>query len=235
MKEPIFATSDLNKSTNYVMIIGTIESTPVYSHQYDGVKYYSTRINSVRKKKTTRTDTVHVFIPEKYIAGDVVLDAGIRVIINGYLVQSKLRGISDISVVTTDLDFVQSEDTEDDNIVYLGGILDKVFEITHIKNSTKVVKHLILKNEEIVINEDGKEKKKKLSAKVSSWNNTAKMIDSSFKEKDDIIIRGLIESRLIPSNNESEKDPILIHQIIANMAFHPSENKEESEIEIIDQ
>lgn len=216
MQEPIFNSSDLSEYSNYASIIGEVEGVPTYSHTYDDVKYYSMRV-LVKRRKRNRVDIIHVFSPEKLAVKDVILDGGVRIMIEGYLVQSELRGIFDVSIVATNIELV-NDDVEDDNVVCIGGSIDKLFDLKQIKDTPRVVKHLVLRH---IQPNDQNSTQRILSVKVSNWNNTAKLIESSYHKGDKIVVRGLIESREVRPKQEPGdtrvNDPILIHQINSSL------------------
>lgn len=203
--------SDIKDTINKVILVGALEGVPTYSHNYDEILYYSARIKVARGNRE-KFDNIHVFIPESSLIKETLLDAGVRVRVEGYLVQSKLHGKNDVSVVATSISLA-AEGDEDENVLCLGGVIHKSFELRSIKDTEKVIKSLVLKH---TSGDEGKSRR--LTIKISCWNNTAKLVDTKYNEGDKIVIRGQVESKMIKLDKEgpnSEENRVLLHEGVA--------------------
>lgn len=191
---------------NSVSLIGEVIGAPVYSHKFDNTDYYSIRLNVKRSPKSSKYDNIHVFINnDQLVINGKLVDAGTRLAVSGYLVQSVLHNMSDLSVVATE---VETSDNPDENAVYLVGTLNKLFDLKELANTTKVVRSLILHHSDTICN-----KPRNLSALVNCWNNTAKLLGDKFNVSDDLVVRGQLESRNLTSKEDGT--PVVLHQISA--------------------
>lgn len=211
--------SDIKESTNKVILAGALDTAPSYSHEYDNVKYYTIRLK-VYRNNGNKYDVLHVFIPEStLILNEVFLDVGVRVRIQGKAVQSELRGMSDVSVVAEEVQLIDSN-TKDENILYIGGVIHRIFDIRPVgedqeldlSSNQKVVKPMILKH--TYAQEDGKPRS--LTIKVSSWNNTAKLVDTKYDAGDKVFVRGQLESKAVKlEKSKDKKATVVLHEASA--------------------
>lgn len=207
-----FGDLDINEATNVAQLVGTLSATPVYSHTYDDVLYYSARLK-VNRSNGTKHDNIHVFIPKSSLVIDSkILDAGVRIQVKGKLVQSELREMSDVSVVADEVTLA-AEDAKDENQIYIGGTIHRLFELRAIKDSKRVVKQMILKH--TVSTEKGA---RNLTVKVSCWNNTGRLVDDKYAEGDKILIRGQLESKVVKSkqaDSNNRRSTVMLHEATA--------------------
>lgn len=211
--------AEIKDTINRVILVGALEGAPTYSHSFDDVNYYSARMQVIRGNRP-KSDNLHVFIPETLLVGETLLDTGIRLRVEGYLVQSKLHGKNDVSVVATSVTTVTAEDP-DENVLFLGGVIHKSLEMRQIKDTEKVIKTLILKH-----TSGPEEKPLRLTVKISCWNNTAKLVDQKYNEGDAIVIRGQLESKYVKLDREkpnSDDNRILLHEGVAAVVLSVSE------------
>lgn len=211
--------SDIKESTNKVILAGALDTAPSYSHEYDNVKYYTIRLK-VYRNNGNKYDVLHVFIPEStLILDEVFLDVGVRVRVQGKAVQSELRGMSDVSVVAEEVQLIDSN-TKDENILYIGGVIHRIFDIRPVgedqeldlSSNQKVVKPMILKH--TYAQEDGKPRS--LTIKVSSWNNTAKLVDTKYDAGDKVFVRGQLESKAVKlEKSKDKKATVVLHEASA--------------------
>jgi single-stranded DNA-binding protein len=211
--------SDIKESTNKVILAGALDTAPSYSHDYDNVKYYTIRLK-VYRNNGNKYDVLHVFIPEStLILDEVFLDVGVRVRVQGKAVQSELRGMSDVSVVAEEVQLIDSN-TKDENILYIGGVIHRIFDIRPVgedqeldlSSNQKVVKPMILKH--TYAQEDGKPRS--LTIKVSSWNNTAKLVDTKYDVGDKVFVRGQLESKAVKlEKSKDKKATVVLHEASA--------------------
>lgn len=211
--------SDIKESTNKVILAGALDTAPSYSHEYDNVKYYTIRLK-VYRNNGNKYDVLHVFIPEStLILDEVFLDVGVRVRVQGKAVQSELRGMSDVSVVAEEVQLIDSN-TKDENILYIGGVIHRIFDIRPVgedqeldlSSNQKVVKPMILKH--TYAQEDGKPRS--LTIKVSSWNNTAKLVDNKYDVGDKVFVRGQLESKAVKlEKSKDKKATVVLHEASA--------------------
>lgn len=211
--------SDIKESTNKVILAGALDKAPSYSHDYDNVKYYTIRLK-VYRNNGNKYDVLHVFIPEStLILDEVFLDVGVRVRVQGKAVQSELRGMSDVSVVAEEVQLIDSN-TKDENILYIGGVIHRIFDIRPVgedqeldlSSNQKVVKPMILKH--TYAQEDGKPRS--LTIKVSSWNNTAKLVDNKYDVGDKVFVRGQLESKAVKlEKSKDKKATVVLHEASA--------------------
>lgn len=211
--------SDIKESTNKVILAGALDTAPSYSHEYDNVKYYTIRLK-VYRNNGNKYDVLHVFIPEStLILDEVFLDVGVRVRVKGKAVQSELRGMSDVSVVAEEVQLIDSN-TKDENILYIGGVIHRIFDIRPVgedqeldlSSNQKVVKPMILKH--TYAQEDGKPRS--LTIKVSSWNNTAKLVDNKYDVGDKVFVRGQLESKAVKlEKSKDKKATVVLHEASA--------------------
>lgn len=191
---------------NSVSLVGEVIGAPVYSHKFDNTDYYSIRLSVKRSPKSSKYDNIHVFInSDQLVLDGQLVDAGTRVAVTGYLVQSLLHHMSDLSVVANK---VELSSASDENAVYIKGTLNKLFDLKELSNTTKVVRSFILHHSDTICN-----KNRNLSALVNCWNNTARLLDDKFKVSDELVVRGQLESRNMISKEDNT--PVVLHQISA--------------------
>lgn len=204
--------SQISEATNHVVLAGTLDAAPAYSHEFDGVKFYSIRVKVLRASGT-KYDVLHAFIPENcLVLSQVLLDTGVRVRLEGYLVQSELKDMSDISVVAESIGVITSE-VRDENSLFIGGTIHRIFDLRSINDSKRVVKPMILKH-----SSSNGEKSRTLTIKVSAWNSTARLVDDRYKLGDKVFIRGQLESKIVrlDKQNKKEKRPtVVLHEASA--------------------
>lgn len=192
--------TDLDKFTNSVKIVGVIKDAPVFSHSYDETDFYTARIvvNS-----GSRVSVIHVYLTKDMLEVDgVTLDKDIRVSVQGYLVQSKLKRLTDLSVRATSIEIT---DDEDYTAVYLGGTIIKESELIELRNSNKVIKSLIIRHQTKI---DGKDWK--LTAKALIWNNSARALDKDDILDKEVCVRGyLVSKEYLTDDSES----VTLHEI----------------------
>lgn len=208
-----FNDSEINESTNLAHLVGTLSATPVYSHTYDDVLYYSARLK-VNRNSGNKHDTLHVFIPKSsMVVNSVLLDTGVRIEVTGKLVQSELRDMSDVSVVAEEVTLA-GEGTKDENQIFIGGVIHRLFELREIEDSKRVVKQMILKH-----TSPSDKGPRSLTVKVSCWNNTGRLLDQNYQEGKKIFIRGQLESKIVKSKQTegSKKSPstVMLHEATA--------------------
>lgn len=211
--------SDIKETTNRVILAGALDTAPCYSHEYDNVKYYTIRLK-VYRKNGSKYDVLHIFIPESsLIINDILLDVGVRVRVQGKAVQSELRGMSDVSVVADTVELIDAN-AKDENILYIGGVIHRIFEIRPVgegqeldlNSNQKVVKPMILKH----TYDQGDGKSRSLTIKVSSWNSTAKLVDSKFSANDKVFVRGQLESKVVKIDKAKDKKAsVVLHEASA--------------------
>ena len=209
----------LNDEVNSVELVGVVSSAPTFSHEFDDIKYYSIRLDVKRSSTSKKVDNLHVFITEdKLVIDKTLIDIGVRLQIDGYLVQSTLQGRSDLSVVSSNVEL--TDDDDDLNIVYLKGKISRVYDTKQIANTSKIVKSFVVHHSAYICN-----KKRSLSALVNCWNTTARVFESTFAVDDTIVIRGQLERRLANSANGDQK--ALLHQISAVILYNLEDNKDQ--------
>lgn len=222
--------SDISVDANRIILSGTLDSALTYSHQYDGVEYYTARLK-VYRSNGKRYDVIHVFIPGYFlIVNEILLDAGVRIKVEGKIVQSELHGKNDVSVVVDKAYLTES--TKDENILYIGGVIYKMFDLKSVgskaKSSSKdsagnqrVVRPVILKH--TYVQEDGKQRS--FTVKISFWNNTAKLLSNSYDIGSKIFVRGQLESKAVKisddsSEESSQKTTLVLHEASAAVVYH---------------
>lgn len=209
-------------STNAVELVGTVVSSPVYSHDYNDESFYSVLIRVVRNynKSNGRYDDIHVFMPKKYVVNNGnIVDIGSRLSIKGYIVQSKLHNLFDISVVAASVSSVD-QSVADQNKLRLSGSIYKLFEDYNITGTTYVIKSLIVKQFLDALNKDY------LTVKLSAWNTTVRYINREFKEGDEVIIAGQIISKEVHKKSDNEVNNITLHEGIISVIEHKDTKSE---------
>lgn len=197
-----------NKNENKVLLIGGLDSTPTYSHNYNGEDYYSIRVRVERTNKK-KVDSIHVFLSKNLIDIDKLIKSEVRVKIEGRIIQSKLSGKKDISVLASSIELVD-DSLEDTSELTLSGNLYRSFDLVKINNSNKVIKTFLLEH---------KDDNCRVLAKLSCWDSTAKLVDSKFSEGDKILTKCRIVSNKVKSNNSGEEKLVTVHECIAFTVF----------------
>ena len=181
----VITNTELNKFTNVAKVVGVISDTPVFSHSYDNENFYSVRVSV---DTGSRVSVLHAYLDSKTLSVDgVSIDKGLRVELQGYLVQSKLKNLTDLTLRVV----VAKLTNEDDyTAVYLSGTVIKESELIKLNNSTKVIKSIIIRHQ---TNIDGKDWR--LTAKALLWNNAAKAVESNSILGSSICVRGYLISK----------------------------------------
>lgn len=204
---------DINENTNLARLVGTLTATPVYSHTYDDILYYSARLR-VNRSSGNKHDSLHIFIPKPSLVIDSkILDTGVRIKVVGRLVQSELREMSDVSVVADEVSLVD-DTTKDENQIYIAGVIHRLFNLRSIQDSKRVVKQMILKH-----TSNTNKGPRSMTVKVSCWNTTGKLVDEKYKEGDKILIRGQLASKIAKAKqtdpNDSRRSNVMLHEATA--------------------
>ncbi|MCM1220820.1 MAG: single-stranded DNA-binding protein [Lachnospiraceae bacterium] len=202
--------AEISELTNHVVLAGTLDAAPSYSHEFDNVKFYSIRVK-VMRSNGNKYDVLHAFIPEDCLIIDsVLLDSGVRVKLEGYLVQSELKAMSDVSVRTESIQLISSE-VRDENCLVIGGIIHRIFDLRPINDSKRVVKSMILKH-----TATNGEKSRNLTIKVSAWNSTARLVEDRFNQGDHVFVRGQLESKIVRLDKQkAKKSSVVLHEASA--------------------
>ena len=202
------------KEKNSIELVGTVISTPVYSHDYDGQSYYSILLRVVRSYNTEKYDDLHVFVKkENLLVNGKIMDADTRLKIRGTLVQSKLHEMYDISIVANEI-FEVTKNTPDKNKLILSGELIKLFDDYKIEGTKFVVKSMILQQ---YVN---KAKKHYITVKFSAWNTTVHYINKEFEMNDHVMILGQLISKESKSKFDKSVDTVVLHEGIVSVIEH---------------
>lgn len=201
----IINNKEINLHTNVVKVVGTVTDAPVFSHTYDGVNFYTVRVKVSRSER--HTDMIHLFVTEdNLVFGDKTLDTGIRAEFRGYIVQSKLCKLSDLSVRV--LEIRETKDN-DSSMIYLSGELIKLSESKKLETTGKVVKSVILRH---VTDIDDKEWR--LTAKAIFWNTSTKLVEERYDVGDEVCIRGsLISKQYVTQDSLGNDTTVTLHEI----------------------
>ena len=193
-------------NTNHVEVVGTIITAPTYSHEYNGIKFYSTRLNVLRHK-STKFDYIHAFVPADLISIDGrFLEEGDRIAITGSLVNSNLCQLVDISISA---DKVELTDADDRNDFTITGKIYRMLDTSKVANSSKIVKSLIIKHEGENSN---------VTIKCAFWNNLARLIESDYEIDQEVLVKGRLFSHdKLATNTHGEEVNITLHETAANI------------------
>lgn len=194
----------LTPNINNVKVVGKVIKGVTSSHIFSGQLFYFFLLE-VKYANNKRSDVIHIFIPEdKILSENKIIDIGDMMEVTGPLVHSKMGEKFDVSILAEEVTLMPA-DADYENILYVGGRIHKMYDITNIEGTNKIVKSFIIKHE----SEDGRF----FTLRVVTWNNLAKLVDKQYKEGDIIVVKGRFESR--ESNNGEQK--IYLHEALANI------------------
>lgn len=191
---------------NEVEIPGKVLTAPQFSHEYDGVPYYSVNLQSNCKKGSVIHDTtIRTYFSSDIIAGGGYdIKVGDFITAKGRLINSRLKGIIDISVLVDSYEVLEESDDDDVvgySAVVLEGQVTKIF--TNDDNYNGFVN--------FVLTEFDDEGKRLFSTRVVYWSRLADHVYNNLKLGDHVTVSGSISNAEIPNKfSEDPKNPEII-------------------------
>lgn len=194
------------KYVNEVKLVGEIINDAEYSHNYDDVQFYSSTI-LVKKIISNNTREFKIRV---YFNSDQVfkydIKSGMFVNLDGKIINSKIKGISDISVLVNDCTIIDKSDVTDDinsdNVIFEGDVT-RIF-------TTKENYHGFVN---FVISEPSVENKKVASARVVVWNRLSKFVFDNIKVGDHVIVKGYISNSKTKIKGIDDNDDIVVSEV----------------------
>jgi len=195
---------------NEVYIPGKVLSAPEFSHEYDGVSYYSVNIQSNCLKGTVNHETVI----RTYFSSDLLASNDVRegslIAVHGKLINSRLRGIIDISVVVDSYEFLEEFTEDDTSRVVLQGVVTKIF--TNDDNYNGFVNFVLAE-----LDEDGK---RLFSTRVVYWSRLADNVYNNLNENDVVAVTGSISNVKIRNKFEPDNPNLVTVSEVLGFYFH---------------
>lgn len=186
---------------NEIKLSGKIIREPEFSHEFNGVPFYSVDIETTRlnNRNNLVTSVVRTYFDDSMLAnGDIKV--GLFIEVNGRLVNSKSKGMVDISVLAANYKIVDSVEPGTTTTVTLIGDITKTF--TTEDNYKGFVN--------FVVAELDKDNKKVFSTRVVAWNKLADYIFKNAKVGDHVIVKGYISNSKTTVRPDQKGDPINI-------------------------
>lgn len=195
------------KYENEVMVPGKIITAPEFSHDYSGVSYYSVNLETYcnKGKKIQKTIVRAYFSGEMIIKDDIKVGKVVKAY--GHLVNSKPKGLIDISIVVGSYEFIDSITEEDTSSVTVCGEVTKIF--TNKDNYKGFVN--------FVVEELDSEGKRIFSTRVVIWNRLADYVYNNLQIGDKVMVKGSISNAKTSSKSENKSDnsdPIIVSEVL---------------------
>lgn len=190
---------------NEVKLYGKVSRDPEYSHEYNGVPFYSIDLEVTRIKSNNKKTTALVrcyFRGDQLASNNISVDSLIG--LNGKLVNSKANGLMDISVLVDNYEILESAKGLDSQVTISG-------EVTKIFTTTENYKGFI----NFVVAELDENGKRKFSSRVVIWNRLAEYVFNNLKIGDKVIIKGSISNSKTKSRPETgEPETVLVSEVL---------------------
>lgn len=192
----------INDVTLYGEIIRELE----YSHEYDGVPFYSVDLKLISAKNSKKGYPV----VRCYFSGDQLtssnINTGVLLKITGKLINSKIKGLIDISVLINTYELLKEITDDMDNQVVLSG------EVTKIFTSPDNYKGFI----NFVVAELDEEGKRKFSSRVVIWNRLGDYVFKNTSIGDHVMIKGTINNSMAKSKPEdgNEVEEVMVSEVL---------------------
>ena len=175
---------------NYSSIVleGEIITDARYSHQYDGVNYYSVLVAS--KRSQYKKDTVNVFFSEDLIDMYGRICKGEGIVVKGVLVQSFVKGFKNVSILAKnyELDSEVLNKYCNQNGGRIRGTVLKSYEIFSLSDTERKVKPLLIQCKSDSLD-------RPFTIKCSAWDSLGDFVDTHYKEGDEIEVEYKLHSK----------------------------------------
>lgn len=193
---------------NEVRLCGRVIRDLEYSHEFNGVPFYSTDIEIIQVKNNKKA----VANIRCYFSGDQVLNGIYEITadkfinVDGKLINSKIKGLTDISLLVNCYEIINNLDEEGiDTHVLINGEVTKIF--TNKDNYKGFVNFVIAQYDE--------NNKRIFSTRVVIWNRLADYVFNNLKVGDMVQIKGGINNSKTKSKVEGEEpESILVSEIL---------------------
>ena len=168
---------------NKVKLLGTLTRDIEYSHEFNGVPFYSLEVELVRSSNVRKEVLVRCYFTGEQLA-KYELKKGLIVELSGKFINSKIKGVTDISILVEDYRVVdESEETPEETCeIEMSGQVTKIF--TTPDNFTGLVNFVIAQHDE----ETGK---KIFSTRVIIWGRLAEHVFNNLQVGDDVLVKGV--------------------------------------------
>jgi single-stranded DNA-binding protein len=183
---------------NEVKLCGKVTREPEFSHEFNGTPIYSIDVETTRinNKNNPVVALVRTYFTDSMLAsGDI--KSGVFISIDGKLVNSKSKGMVDISVLANSYKIISKDEVETSTVTLIGDIT-KTF--TNSDNYKGFVNFVVAE-----LDNDGK---KVFSTRVVAWNRLADYIYNNAKIGDHVIIKGCISNSKTTSRPDPKSDPV---------------------------
>lgn len=192
---------------NEVNLYGVVTRDPEYSHEFSETPFYSidVEINRLRSNGKKATALVRC-----YFSGDQItkndIKQGVLVNIEGKLINSKSKGLIDISVLVNTYTIIDEITDKMENLVKISGEVTKIF--TTEDNYKGFINFVVAELDE--------DKKRLFSSRVVVWNRLAEFIFNNMKVGDKVLITGTINNSKTKSRPEDKSEPedVVVSEIL---------------------
>lgn len=207
---------------NEIDLYGEISRELEYSHEYNGVPFYSVdlKLNNAKNNKNGLPVVRCYFRGDQLTSDDI--HTGTLIHLTGKLVNSKVKGIIDISVLIDKYNVIEEITNEMENICVLSGVVTKIF--TNKENYRGFTNFVIAE-----LDDEGK---KLFSSRVIFWNRLGEYIYKNLHVNDFVLINGLLNNSTTKSKPESEdeeSEEVLVSEVLGTFFTKLSANNTSEE------
>ena len=206
---------------NEVELYGEVIKEPEFSHQYNDVPFYSTNIKIDNPKNKNGSTIVRCYFSGDQLAFNS-LSVGGYLYISGKLVNSKLKGLLDISVLVEEYGFIEEITPDMENRIVLSGRVTKIF------TSSENYKGFI----NFVIAEFDENNKRRFSSRVVIWGRLGNFVYKNLQLNDKVVVKGVLNNSVTKSrveDPEEQPEEVMVSEIFGTY-FSKITDGEEIEI-----
>lgn len=192
---------------NKVSLYGVATRELEYSHEFDGQPFYSLELKVLKSQNVIRDVYVRCYFTGKQLA-KYEIHKGATLSISGKLINSKVKGIIDISILVNDYDIIEEDQVPEDSTceTEVSGTVTKIF--TTESNFSGLVNFVVAH-----INND---EYKSFSTRVVIWGRLSEHVFKTIQVGDNVLIKGIMnnsttnareydkEGNLIPNDHPEE-------------------------------
>jgi primosomal replication protein N len=192
---------------NDVKLCGKVTRELEYSHEFNGVPFYSTDVEVIQVKKNKKS----VAVVRCYLSGNQILvdnpdiTAGKIINIEGKFINSKIKGLTDISLLIDKYSVLEKLEDGYDTSVVISGEVTKIF--TNPDNYKGFVN--------FVVAQFDADHKKTFSTRVVIWNRLADHVFKNLAVGDHVQVKGGVNNSKTQSKVDGEEpETVLVSEVL---------------------
>lgn len=191
---------------NDVTLYGEITRELQYSHVYDDVPFYGADLRLDNTKNRRGSSVVRCYFRGDQLSSNN-LSIGSTIKISGKLINSKIKGLIDISILVDSYELIDKVSEDLENQVILTGQVTKIF--TKADNYKGFINFVVAE-----LDENGK---RKFSSRVVIWNRLGDYVFKNLSIGDKVMVKGTINNSVTkskPSSADEEVEDVTVSEIL---------------------